>query len=67
MLSDFNVNLAQRTAAMLGPEFASGRQGRPGSKFGGREIRDRRRNYRGRQPGNQTGYVRGLQRGEGCR
>lgn len=52
---------------MLGPEFASGRQGRPGGKFGGREIRDRRRNYRGRQPGNQAGYVRGLQGGEGCR
>lgn len=52
---------------MLGSEFASGSQSRPGGKFGGREIRDRRRNYRGRQPGNQAGYVRSLQGGEGCR
>jgi len=52
---------------MLGPEFASGCQSRPGGKFGGRKIRDRRRNYRRRQPGDQTRHVRGMQRGEGCR
>lgn len=52
---------------MFGPESASGRQGRPGGKFGGREIRDRRRNYRGRQPGDQAEHVRGVQRRESRR
>jgi len=51
---------------MLGPESASGRQSRPSGKFGGREICNRRRNYRGRQPGDQTRYVRGVQGGESC-
>lgn len=51
---------------MFGSESASGRQGRPGGKFGGREIRDRRRNDRGRQPGDQTRHVRGMQGGESC-
>lgn len=52
---------------MFGPESASGRQSRTGGKFGGRKIRDRRRNYRGRQSGNQAGYVRSMQGSEGCR
>lgn len=51
---------------MLGPEFASDRQSRPSGKLGGREIRDRWRNYRRRQPGDQTKHVRGMQGDENC-
>lgn len=64
IFADFHASLAQRTAAMLGPKSSSGRQGRPGGKFGGREIRDRRRIYRGRQSRDQAGHVRGVQRGK---
>jgi len=52
---------------MLGPESASGRQGRPGGEPGGREVRDRWRDHRGRQPGDQAGHVRGVQGGESRR
>lgn len=66
-ISDIDVGGAQGTTVLHGADGQGNRQGRPGGELGHRAVRDRRRDYCGRQSGDKGRHVPGVQGGQGGR